>query len=577
MNRLSSLALGLFFLASVCLPGQPLNQRVLIVHNTAQADSLQVAQYYQAKRSIPAPNLCGVSFSHTELIPETEWLNTVRPAIRACLNSVGRTNILYIVLSFKTPFTVYRGANNMALDSYVADIWDGYSATNFPSFPPASHRYYQEPQTGGNYYLDFLTFAAYRAQPRSVLFYSAFRLDGPSQAQVQAMIDNAFNIETGGGLGTTGTVYVDRQADNAFLDGGANDLGIWSGDFDLRRAAEAATAAGLTVVEDQVYPEMGKPGATVMSAPNAGLYCGWYAIYDYQDIFTWKPGSVAWHLDSGSAVNPRSGPSWSAQALLRGVTVTSGAVAEPYLQGMAHPDVAFRHLLAGGTVGDAFLRSNPWLKWRVINIGDPLYRPFPGGRAPFNGVFTEDSVRLNPPDILSATPAQIIITLKNPAPVGGQVVNLFSTWAPFYVPILPATVTVPAGQRTLIYDWPAGNPVPNDVLGVAVRASYGAVSNTATLRLYPYLGQVAAPAAVVGGASTTFYVVLNAPAPLGGLTVSLASDSAVISVPASVTVPAGSRLFAVTVTPSVVGSPQVVNITATQGVRSTATPINVTP
>lgn len=578
MKRLSLLALALALTTALQLAGQPLNQRVLIVHNTAQAESLEIAQYYQAKRSIPAANLCGVPFTNIDLIPESEWLSAVRTGIRNCLNTVGRTNILYIVFSYKTPYIVYRGSNNMALDSYAGDIWDAISSVNFPSSPAGNHRYYVEPQTSGNYYPAFQAFDTFRAQPRSPVIYAHSRLDAPSKALVQGMIDNAFNVEAAGGLGATRTAYIDRQADNAFLDG-QGDVGIWAGDFDLRRAGEAAAAAGLTVVEDQVYVEMGKAGATVSSAPNAGLYCGWYGIFDYQDIFSWQPGSVGWHLDSGSAVNPRSGPSWAAQALSRGLTVTSGAVNEPYLQGLSHPDVAFRHLLAGGTVGDAFLRSNPWLKWRVINLGDPLYRPFPGGRAPFNsGVLNEDSVRLNPPDILSGTAPQFTITLKNPAPPGGQDVNLFSTWAPFYVPILPATITIPAGQRTYTYNWGSSIPVPNDILGVLVRASYGSVSNTATLRLYPHLQGISAASSITGGASATIYVVLNALAPAGGLTVSLSSSApGVLQVPSSVTVPAGAQVAAVPVTTTVVGAAQAVTVTAIHGVRTTTASINVTP
>jgi hypothetical protein len=39
--------------------------------------------------------------------------------------------------------------------------------------------------------------------------------------------------------------------------------------------------------------------------------------------------------------------------------------------------------LEGANVGDAFLRNTLWLKWMIINIGDPLYRPFAKQRGPF--------------------------------------------------------------------------------------------------------------------------------------------------------------------------------------------------
>jgi hypothetical protein len=39
--------------------------------------------------------------------------------------------------------------------------------------------------------------------------------------------------------------------------------------------------------------------------------------------------------------------------------------------------------LEGAIVGDALLRNTAWLKWQILNMGDPLYRPFPRGRSPF--------------------------------------------------------------------------------------------------------------------------------------------------------------------------------------------------
>ncbi len=117
---------------------------------------------------------------------------------------------------------------------------------------------------------------------------------------------------------------------------------------------------------------------------NAALYTGWYSLNNYNDAFTWSPGAIGFHLDSLSAFTPRGGENWAANALTRGITVTSGAVAEPYLEGLAHADGVFRNLFEGAPVGDAFLRNTAYLKWMIINLGDPLYRPFPNGIAPFN-------------------------------------------------------------------------------------------------------------------------------------------------------------------------------------------------
>ena len=68
---------------------------------------------------------------------------------------------------------------------------------------------------------------------------------------------------------------------------------------------------------------------------------------------------------------------------MKGITITGGAVGEPYLEGLTHPDQVFLDLFLGANVGDALLRSTHLLKWMIVNIGDPLYRPFPQGIGPF--------------------------------------------------------------------------------------------------------------------------------------------------------------------------------------------------
>jgi uncharacterized protein (TIGR03790 family) len=150
----------------------------------------------------------------------------------------------------------------------------------------------------------------------------------------------------------------------------------------LHRAAQFARNAGFVVTEDSHEAEFGTPPAPAR-CDDALLYAGWYSLNNYNDAFSWRPGAVGIHLDSASAANPRGGRNWSANAIVKGITVTAGAVEEPFLQGLPRPDGIFYNLLVGANVGDAFLRNTLWLKWMIINIGDPLYRPFAKKRVPF--------------------------------------------------------------------------------------------------------------------------------------------------------------------------------------------------
>ena len=576
------IAAGFFLAMNQETAAQSLTSRVLVIYNSNPAilaASVNVADYYVSKRGIPAANRCGVSFPNQEQITEAEW-QTVRGAIRTCLDGVGRSNVLYVVLSYGTPYLLVRGGTNiMALDSYVADIWDANSTQNFPTVPNGAHRYYMDAQSGGNLYGPFQSFEAFRLQPRSTLIYAVWRLDGASEALVKAMIDNAVNIEAAGGLGANGKTYIDRRNPDSFLNLLGTDYSYLEGDHDLRQAGRMARTAGLTVEEEQESPEIGTPGATIATAPDAALFCGWYGLGTYNDVFTWRPGAVGWHLDSGSAVNPRAGGNWAAQAIQRGITITTGAVTEPYLNGLVHPDIAFRHLLQGGTVGDAFLRATPWLKWRILNLGDPLYRPFPGGRAPFTSPLVEDSVSFNPRYLLGGKTTQATITTKDPAPSGGRVIALEHVWAP-YVYGVPATVTIPQGERRIVV--PVNTRVMDDAsyINVGLRASYGATSTTATALVFPLLSLVdAVPTRFKGGTSANGYVQLNDLAPAGGTIVSLSSNNtSLLQVPPAVTVNFGTVIQTFTITTSPVATETVVKITATgSGGRSVDVNISLFP
>lgn len=581
MSNFLSLVLGGLFAAA--LSAQSLAPRVLVIYNThaaSVAESQDVAVDYQTKRGIPGANLCGVSFPDNEQVTLTEWTSTYRPALRACLDSVGRSNILYVVMSYKTPFRLVDGTKIASLDSYIADIWDAYSSTNFPSFYRGNHRYYADAQTLGNRYPPFQTFAAFRAQPRATLIYSVWRLDAASVALAKGLVTKALAAEAAGGVDAApaGTVYVDRRFGDALLNNTA-DFSYYSGDHELNRMAEFAAAAGLTVVKDTNDAEIGVAPAP-LTAPNAMLFCGWYQLLNYNNVFGWKSGAVGWHLDSGSATHPRTGPSWSAQALLNGITVTSGAITEPGLSGLAHADVVTLHLLAGGNVGDAFLRGTPGLKWMILNMGDPLYVPFPGGR-PLGPAYSPDSLTVSTTGMVTGT-ASATLTLRDPAPAGGITVNWTNNWTPFHVTAVPATTTISAGQRTSTVSFTVTTPVanPNDFIGVVVTANYSSKSVRNSVLVTSLLADVSLNSTLTAGASAAGGVVLNLLSPLGGTVVTLTSSHpGVLQVPASVTVAAGAAvgLFTATTTAGSVAAPTPVTITATTGPFITTRVVTVNP
>jgi hypothetical protein len=171
------------------------------------------------------------------------------------------------------------------------------------------------------------------------------------------------------------------------------------------------------------------------------------------------------------------------------------------------------------------------------------------------------SLTLNPVRVIGGTTSTGTVTLADPAPAGGAVLTLSSSNTS--VATVPASITVPAGSTS------ASFTVTTSAVGsstsVTVTATLASLTTTAILTVDPALSALSvSPASVVGGDPSTGSVTLAAAAPAGGAVVSLSSsDTSVATVPASVTVPAGSTSASFTVTTSGVGSSTSVTLTAT--------------
>ena len=135
------------------------------------------------------------------------------------------------------------------------------------------------------------------------------------------------------------------------------------------------------------------------------------------------------------------------------------------------------------------------------------------------------------------------VTLTAVAPTGGAVVSLSSSSAAATV---PASVTVPAGSTSQSF----AITTASSATSATITATYSGVSQTAALAItvvtVPALQSLLLSTDVSsGGLPLQGTITLTAPAPAGGLLVSIASNSTLAKVPATVTVPLGnmSRTF----------------------------------
>jgi len=568
-------------LARLAFSQSSLASRVLVVYNPTEPNSVAVAAHYQTARGVPNANLCAITESSANPLPYSVYLSAVRNPIRGCLNAAGPQQILYILLAYLQPLTLQGGpaGYEYSIDGFLSDIWDQYTTQIFNTVPTAVHRYYAESQSQGNAFVPFQKFADYRASARAQLIYSVWRLDGATPDIANAQVDNALAATAAGGPPISSVLGVPPNACVDMLGPALvrPDSGYATGDWDLYRAAGFLIAANnFNTLVDTLGTSFGVSPSP--NCPNAGLYVGWYNYGTYNDAFTWDKGSIGWDLDSGALVSTRGGIWWGTNAIAKGITVTSGPVTEPYLEGLARP-AAVRSLLEGANVGDAFLRNTRWLKWRIVNVGDPLYQPFPGGVAPFNAPVPANSIGLflnqsTFRQFVGGVPLAANISIATPAPANGQTLSLTTnaTGVNF-----PSSVTVPAGQTSVTV---AGSTaiVPAAV-DVQLTATAGSISSTNTISVYPLLAGAAFNSnPAKGGGTLNAALNLNGNAPLGGALIQLSSDTpGVAAVPASITIPQGLTQAAFNIATSAVAANTAVNITSTYAGASNTVTLTITP
>ncbi|MFP4306643.1 MAG: TIGR03790 family protein [Desulfococcaceae bacterium] len=199
------------------------------------------------------------------------------------------------------------------------------------------------------------------------------RLDGPTPDLIRRRLTEAQAAEA---HGLRGVAYFDARwpesADHAD--------GYRAFDLRLHRAAAGLKRRGWPVVLETTEALFG-PG----EAPEAALYCGWYRLSRYADAFDWTPGAVAYHVASGECATLRTGgrTPWCLGLLMDGAAAVIGPVSEPFLTAFPPPDLFFHKLEAEKrTLAEAYWESLPYLSWKMVLVGDPLYRPFAAKKNP---------------------------------------------------------------------------------------------------------------------------------------------------------------------------------------------------
>ncbi len=413
--------------ANDALPGTLKPDEIVVVANASSKDSLRVARHYMQRRKIPEAHLFTFAYAdHSKLEPMDQnpaWYpypvfrrDVVKPLEAFLEERQLKERVLCLVTVYGTPYRIGRFEftpaqekalraevaaaakkkgldaeqtkkllkktrhrlwySNKAFDSELAWLF-GKPRTGKDDSPLAGMRA-RLPWQQNEFYNADLDFGAFRkkqlAGKSKGLLYMVARLDGETPVIAMGLVDKALAAEKGGGL--KGAFCLDAR------NKGPNRKGYNQGDWWIRRAHESLTRAGMK----GVYDTAGKPLAAG-TCPAPAIYWGFYHPFDYRgEIFNHKfaVGAIgceqasfeAARLWRGKVGKGKGGP-WVPGMLKDGVTVAIGPVSEPYLQAFPETQVFFPKLLSGWCVGQAYWASIKQRSWRLIIIGDPMYRPFP--------------------------------------------------------------------------------------------------------------------------------------------------------------------------------------------------------
>jgi uncharacterized protein (TIGR03790 family) len=367
--------------------GADTGDSVVLVYNSNVPASKQVAEYYAAKRQVPAEQVLSFALPETENISRSDFesklerplWNELRSRMLMVYGDPAPTNastqrcnvvsakVRYIVLCYGVPLKIdpdpaLKEAPNEKL---LAELKRNEAAveSDLTLLPMLDQRL---TLTGPlvNPFVNTTNTSALHPTNGVII---VTRVDGPTPQIAMGLVDKALEAEKNG---LWGNVYVDTR--------GATDAAMKMGDEMLKNAGELARMYGYEVITEPSSRTFSP--STPLS--DIAFYFGWYdqnvSGPFTNDMVTFRPGAIAYHLHSFSSRQLRvTNAWWTGPLLAAGATATLGCTEEPYLQSTPHMNSLFyRFVNLGFTFGEAALAAQPWLSWQITVIGDPLYRPF---------------------------------------------------------------------------------------------------------------------------------------------------------------------------------------------------------
>ena len=405
MHILRSFLWGVL-LALVC-PGQGWSletTEIMIVANRQSPEGVDLARYYAHQRGIDQTQLLLLNLSTNETCSRDEYDQQIADPVRDYLAAVNPPRrIRCIVLMYGIPLRVKATGRSdsksvrefMARQQVLQKKIENQGNKETPSYLAIAEELKHirsqlkvardtvasvdseltvvkkaDAPVGG--WIENPFYIGFRDRPEAVASEDVLmvsRMDGPTPESVRRIIDDTIATEK---HGLSGSACFDARWP---IDVSAEPSGYKQYDRSIHQAAKRVQEnRNLTVHLDQ-SPALFQPG----QCPDAALYCGWYSLAKYVDAFNWQKGAIGYHIASSECktLKKKNSQVWCKRMIEEGVCATVGPVAEPYVQAFPMPEVFFGFLSEGIlSLAECYMVSLPFLSWKMVLIGDPLYRPF---------------------------------------------------------------------------------------------------------------------------------------------------------------------------------------------------------
>jgi uncharacterized protein (TIGR03790 family) len=351
---------------------------IVVVTNSCVKESTELAKKYIQARNIPKENLFQTNLGRIETIERSDYNNKlVKPLRQFIANLKNNSQIRCLLLMYGMPLKVAAPARTMGRTDGLKQINEiqikakpyltsGRAALDSELMLLMVNKY---PLAG---WLANPFFAAFQDKKKlndreKIMLVS--RLDGPDPKAVMRILTDTLAAEK---TGLKGRAYFDAR---------------WPGKFRSVKSGyelydQAIHLAARQIKKIDCMPVILDDNETLFHSgccPQAALYCGWYSLAKYIPAFSWQKGAIGYHIASAecSTLHEKKSQVWCKRMIEEGVAATLGPVEEPYIEAFPLPNLFFSFLAEGKlALAECYLLSLPYLSWKMVLIGDPLYRPF---------------------------------------------------------------------------------------------------------------------------------------------------------------------------------------------------------